>query len=336
MSTEWVVAAGAERLGLTTSGTEEAPGPSVGELTFTVTNPGPVEDRVVFEIVPGDGAKRPWFTVDEPQRLVPAGQSVTFLIKVSVPAGEPAGPFWVQGRVYSADTAPEESSRVSGRVTGEIAPTKIKKSKPWWLLAVAGLVVIVIGVVGWLILRPGNAPVPALTGLTEDQARERLSQSGLQLGQVQRRHQPGSERKIVEQSVAEGQPAGSGSTVDVVITVTLTAPELVSPPDHQEFAAGTEAPALEWKAVPDADGYNVRRERELCEGGVNWSCSFQLITNANVIGDTTWQPGDENLPPIRGPLTRATGLVRWQVTALDDFKDPGPSSRTFEYWILNQ
>ncbi len=162
MTTEWVVAAGAERLSLATSGTTEAPGPSVGELTFTVTNPGPVEDRVVFEIVPGDGAKRPWFTVDEPQRPVPGGQSVTFLIKVSIPAGEPAGPFWVQGRVYSSDTAPEESSRISGRVTGEIAATKIKKSKPWWLLAVAALVVIVIGVVGWLDPAAGKPGCPTV------------------------------------------------------------------------------------------------------------------------------------------------------------------------------
>ncbi len=332
MTTEWVVAAGAERLTLATSGTTEAPGPSIGELTFTVTNPGPVEDRVVFEIVPGDGAKRPWFTVDEPQRLVPAGQSVTFLIKVSVPAGEPAGPFWVQGRVYSADTAPEESSRVSGRVTGEIAATKIKKSKPWWLLAVAALVLIVLGVVGFLILRPGNRPVPALAGLTEEQARQRLTESGLTLGLVQRRHQAGSARTVIEQSVAEGLAAEPGSPVDVVITVGLTAPELVSPPNHQEFPKDTKTPALEWQVVPDAAGYNVRREREICSGGINPSCFFQLITNENVTGATSWTPGNEKLPPIRG-IAKPTGLVRWQISALDDFKDPGPSSGAFEYWI---
>ncbi|WP_152363088.1 Stk1 family PASTA domain-containing Ser/Thr kinase [Microlunatus speluncae] len=334
MTTEWVVAAGAERLGLTASGTAEQPGPSIGELTFTVTNPGPVEDRVVFEIVPGDGAKRPWFTVDEPQRLVPGGQSVTFLIKVSIPAGEPAGPFWVQGRVYSADTAPEESSRVSGRVTGEIAPTKIKKSKPWWLLAVAALVVIVLGVVGWLVLRPGNRPVPALTGLTEEQARQKLLDSGLTLGLVQRRHQAGSERTVIEQSVGEGAEAASGSPVDVVITIRLTAPALQTPQDHQEFPKDAKAPVLQWQAVLDAAGYNIRREREICTGGINSTCFFQVITNANQVGPaTSWDPVGEQLPPIRG-IAQATGLVRWQITALDDFKDPGPSSGPFEYWIL--
>jgi len=336
MTTEWVAAAGAERLTLAASGTAEKPGPSVGELTFTITNPGPVEDRAVFEIVPGDGAKKPWFTVDEPQRLVPAGQSVTFLIKVSVPAGEPAGPFWVQGRVYSADTAPEESSRVSGRVTGEIAPTKIKKSKPWWLLAVAALVVVVLGVVGWLILRrPAETAVPPLTGLTQAQAQGKLAESGLSLGQVRSRNQAGGQRTVIEQSIAVGVLAEPGRTIDVVVAVQLTAPVLTSPPDHQEFAPDAATPGLEWEAVPDAAGYNVRREREICDLDIDSSCFYQLLTNINVAGGASWSPREENPPPVGGH-GHPTGRVRWQVAALDDFKDAGPSSEVYEYWIRTE
>lgn len=336
MATHWEIsAAGVERVELKPSGTTETPAPSLGELQFTVTNNGPVEDRAVFEIVAGDGAQKAWFAVGEPLLAVPAGKSVPFLTKITIPAGTPAGSFWLQGRVYSADTAPEESSRLSERITGDVPPTMIKKSKPWWLIAVAALVVIVLGVVGWLVLRPpAESAVPDLTGLTQEEAVARLSESGLAIGQVRRRQQPGSERRVIAQSLAVGAKTPAGSTVDLTVTVQLAAPKLISPPNHQQFPMGTQTPPLQWEQVPDAAGYNVRREREICNKGFNFNCRFQLITNMNVT-DPTWLPGDDKVPPLRFP-SRATGLVRWQVAALDDFKDPGPSSGVFEYVISTQ
>ena len=70
---------------------------------------------------------------------------------------------------------------------------------------------------------------------------------------------------MIEQSLAAGVPAEPGRTIDVVVAVELTVPVLTSPPDHQEFAPGAATPSLEWQAVPDAAGYNVRREREICD-----------------------------------------------------------------------
>lgn len=331
MATEWVAAAGSERVELTRSGTAEQPGPSVGELTFTITNPGPVEDRAVFEIVPGDGSKKPWFTVDEPQRRVPAGQSVTYLIKISVPVEEPAGPFWLQGRVYSADTAPEESSRLSGRVTGEVAAAEVKRKKPWWLLAVAGLLVVVIGVVGWLILRPSEAKevlAPNLTGLSEDAARTALAGVGLQLGTVQRRHQAGATRTVIQQSAPEGIPVPPGSVIDVEIAVELTVPQLISPVSGAEFP-NIKAPALTWAVVPDAAFYTVRRERQVCSAVQNPPCNWVLVSTSNV--DGTSAPGGIGLA-----RKGASGWLRWQITALDDFKDPGPTSGYFTYRIAQK
>ena len=152
MTTEWAITAAAERV--------ELDAHNRGETTFTVTNPASAPDRVVFEAVAGDGADGTWFAVEEPQRLVAGGGSVSYLVRIAVPAGAAPGSYWLQGRAYSADTAPEESSRLSGRVALEVRPT-VKPAKPWWPYAVAaGLLLVVLVTVGWLLLRPDADPPP--------------------------------------------------------------------------------------------------------------------------------------------------------------------------------
>jgi hypothetical protein len=160
-TTPWSISAGAERMELDQTGK--------AETTFTVTNNGPVDQRVVFDVVPGDGADRAWFSVTEPQVLVPHGRSVTFVAKVAVPPGTPAGSRWLSGRAYSADVAPEESSVVSDRVAFEVRPTEAPVPwwrKWWWLIAVAALVVVVLAVVLFLVLGGDDPPAQDTTGET--------------------------------------------------------------------------------------------------------------------------------------------------------------------------
>lgn len=174
MATEWVIKAGSERFPLNDQ--------NRGEITFTVTNQGQAADRAVLEPVPGDGADRSWFTVEEPQRLVPGGGSTTYLMSAKMPPGTPPGAYWVQGRVYSADTAPEESSRVSDRVAFETRQVVPAKKRQWWPYAVAAaLAVVVLVVVAVLVFggddtsdaggattttvpSPGTSPPPTPTG----------------------------------------------------------------------------------------------------------------------------------------------------------------------------
>ena len=144
MATEWVIEAAAERFPINEQ--------NRGQITFTVTNQGQTPDRAVLEPVPGDGTDRSWFAVEEPQRLVTGGGSTPYLMTATIPAGTPAGTYWVQGRVYSADTAPEESSRLSDRVVFEVTQSAPAKKRQWWPYAVAAaLAVVVLAVVGVLV-----------------------------------------------------------------------------------------------------------------------------------------------------------------------------------------
>lgn len=171
MTTQWEIKPGASTVELKDG---------QAEVTFEVRNPGPVDDRATVDAVGSEQTKASWFSVAEPQRTVPHGGSVTFVAVVKPEEPAPVGKHWLSGRVYSADTAPEENSVTSEPVSFEIKPPAAKpKSKLWlWLLIGGSLLAVVVAVVLFLVLS-GGPEVPDVVGKTQDEAVALIKDEGL-------------------------------------------------------------------------------------------------------------------------------------------------------------
>ncbi|WP_432826863.1 PASTA domain-containing protein [Dactylosporangium sp. CA-092794] len=331
MSTNWVVTTAGERIALNDA--------RQGETTFTVTNPGERADRVVFEPVPGAGAEAGWFSVDEPQRRVAPAASVSFLVKAQVPEGTAPGTYELQGRVYSADSAPEESSVLSNRVVFSIEapPAPAGRRIPWWIFAIAaGLVVITVVVVTLVATLGRGGPaqttpsgpvaVPNLAQLDEDHAAAALAQAGL-TGTVRHRTDPAHAGSVLEQSVAAGSQVARGTAVPYVVAVKLTAPTPTTAVDAEVKIDGGR---LEWtQAEAYVTHWVVSVTPTMCQGGnvpfLPGGCLPVPLITARV-DVNFYAPSLHPYGPFGPAAVTISDRFGWTVAAADDFGNAGPAS----------
>ncbi|MFI5915162.1 PASTA domain-containing protein [Dactylosporangium sp. NPDC051541] len=345
MSTNWVVTTAAERVAL-----DDA---KRGETTFTVTNPAARADRAVFQVVPGEGADPAWFTVDQPQRQVPASGSTSFLLGVQVPAGATPGTYEVRGRVYSASEAPEESSVLSNRIVFDVAAPAApppRKIPLWILLVAAGLVLITVVTVTLVLTLGGgeaqqarpqpSAPAPA-SGLVEvpkvveyneANAGVLLRGKGLVPGAVKYRLDLDHVGNIVEQNPPAGAKAEVGSKVDLVVAVRLTAPNLKTPIDAKISIKGKAT--LQWEQnEPYVTHWLVVYAPVVCYHNTPSAvpaCGPLGVNPVRVDARSAVPPVQPAFIQVVGSSTGAfltnDGNFRWYVAAVDDFDQPGPIS----------
>ncbi|GAA2396155.1 PASTA domain-containing protein [Dactylosporangium salmoneum] len=341
MPTNWVVTTAAERIVINDA--------KQGETTFTVTNPSGKVDRVVFEAVPGEGADPSWFTVDEPQRRVAPAQSVTFLVKAHVPQTAPPGTYEVQGRVYSADSAPEESSVLSNRVVFEIAapPAPQKKKIPWWIIAVAAGLVVITAVTVTLVLTLGGGgktsqdlvvqpspsasgpvTVPDVTKLNETQAVFVLKQAGLTAGTIRHKFDATHADQVLEQTVAANSTAEKGSPVGLVVAVKVNPPTLKTAPNAPiKVLQGK----VEWdQAESYVTHWAVNVSPIVCVNSPvlppTNGCGPASIMQARVDQKSYELPLHVFGFPIGYVSLTFNGQFQWAVAAVDDFGNIGPFS----------
>jgi hypothetical protein len=323
MSTEWVVTTVAEHLPLDEH--------RHGETTFTVTNPNPTPDRAVFEVVPGEGADPSWFLVEEPQRLVRGTASVSYRVQATIPLQAPPGSYALQGRVYSAESAPEETSVLSNRVMVEIkgAEKPKRQRKPWWIL-VAALVVVVLVVAGVVIWRSrsGTPPqsrtvaVPDISALTPEQGVAALEQLGLK---VRLRYQFAAQTGPLAQSVPAGTQVARGSTVDVRAPSAVT--EAVMNIPKGPFKT---VPTLAWtQKEPFVHSWRLLVYVYVCfpPRSVPAACG-PLLTIDEIVTKTSYTPALRLTPRQVGRAAPYQETVGWQVIPLDDFGNVSASRQS--------
>lgn len=137
-----------------------------GEITITVTNSSGAPLRGRIRLSPLQSAQEGWFSVTgEAERDFPVDGTHQFTVRVSVPAGTPVGKYGFRPDVHSV-VNPDEQFTEGQQVSIEVKPSEPPpKPFPMWIIPVIVGVLLVVGVVVFLVLRPrGPEPLPANNG----------------------------------------------------------------------------------------------------------------------------------------------------------------------------
>lgn len=141
-------------------------------LTASVTNSASVPARIVLAaFAPTSGADgttpasaRDWATVERPLREVAPGTTEQYTITLTAPADAAVGQHVVRFIAYDNDRPPEEYGDQARQVQ-VIVPARapaVAAGTPWWIWVAAAALVLVVGVVAYLALRPiGEDPLPS-------------------------------------------------------------------------------------------------------------------------------------------------------------------------------
>ena len=137
-------------------------------MTASVTNAATVPARVVlgaFDPLPGAAAPQParaWTTVERPLREIAAGATEQYTVSFAPPPSTAAGQYAVRLIAYDADRPPEEygDQAQEVRVTVGREPAPAPSGIPWWIYLLAGVLVLAVAVVAFVLLRGGD-PEPS-------------------------------------------------------------------------------------------------------------------------------------------------------------------------------
>jgi len=192
-----------------------------GEIAFTVSNASgrPLRGRVI--VVPQDPSQKGWLTLaGDLERDFPVGGVQQFTVRVAAPPGSKEGQYTFRLDAFSVKN-PDEDYAQGATVAFTVAKREKPKPFPWWILAVAALVLVVGGIVAWLVLR-NTVEVPKITGKTLTQASSILAQSNLKVGNVTSVLAGNtSVDNVLSQTPAAGQKVAANSTVDVGVGVAI-------------------------------------------------------------------------------------------------------------------
>ncbi|HEY5814530.1 MAG TPA: PASTA domain-containing protein, partial [Terrimicrobiaceae bacterium] len=189
------------------------------QVSFTASNTGPKSIPGRAKLVSLGSTKEAWLTLEgEAERNFAKGESHQFTARIAVPPGTPMGKYSFRLNIISVENPDDEFTEgpsVSFEVK-ELAPAAPPKRKfPWWIVAVAG-VLLVGAIIITLLLLPEKLTVPKVVGEPISKAKESLKDFASEVvgERVTGKYPPGV---VVEQEPAEGTKAALGAKVALTV-----------------------------------------------------------------------------------------------------------------------
>ncbi len=154
-----------------------------GTAVFGVTNKTGEGLTGRFSVQVQGAGKAEWYSIQgEPERPVAAGETQTVTVVAKIPAATPAGQHRIKLRatnVNDPDNDSTDSAVATVTIPAVAKPPPAKKPFPWWILAVAGgVLVLVIGVIVAVVLMNSGPKVPKVIGLDYPAAVAALKEKG--------------------------------------------------------------------------------------------------------------------------------------------------------------
>ncbi len=214
-----------------------------GKIVLTVRNTAESDQTGRLSVISETGEPG-WFSIEGAPPTSPgmlerdfaAGSGQTVTVLVNIPPEAAAGTYVFRVRV-AAEADPNNDFADGPAVSMVVPPLVVqppKKPFPWWAVAVAAVLVIAIGVGGWLFLRPSPPQFDDQRGQTQEAAVEALKAAGFK-----------DEDITVDTSTATGKEVGTVydvKTSDGGFKVTV----FVDP--------GVPVPAIVGEKINDASG----------------------------------------------------------------------------------
>src|SRR6476660_3422523 len=152
------------------------------EVSFTASNTGPKSIAGRAKLVPLGSAKAAWLSLEgEQERNFAKGEAHQLTVHIAVPPGTAVGKYSFRLNIISVENPDDEFTEgpsVSFEVK-ELAPAAPPARKfPWWIVAIAGVVVVGGGLITWLLL-PQKVTVPDVVGKSLEEAEKSLKDANL-------------------------------------------------------------------------------------------------------------------------------------------------------------
>ena len=201
------------------------------EVSFTASNTGPKSIAGRAKLVPLGSTKTAWLSLDgEQERNFAKGEAHQLSVHIAVPPGTPVGKYSFRLNIISVEN-PDDEFTEGPSVSFEVKELTVAQAParkfPWWIVVIAGVLVLGGGLITWLLI-PQKVAVPEMIGMSYQEALKSLDVRKLKLSAKETKvtgiRQPGI---VVEQSPPPRQVVRVGSGVTLVVEV---APQTISVP----------------------------------------------------------------------------------------------------------